>query len=484
MRLSMWMIVNRLHNFELDVHIRDQSPIQLKSARRVYATNCVYVYQSGKDSVCKSGDDYFVIKDIDAQEAVEIVQSVFDYYDDWEIIIREAITKMDFQKVVDKSWHIFHNPIVLMDGNWHVVALSNRYGENDLDEEWKHICRYGSVSIDVYSYFKNDRVNNYETEGAHYYRMNNRLITNCISSLILYDHTICGRINILEKSRKLNPGDIQMLNYLVQILSLAMALLEQKKQYNLFSSIYHNLLEEMEIDEEQLCRQMSYRGWINEKDLFYILVVKPVCELDDKHEALLFKNQLARLLPECEFDVINQNIVIISHEKCKTDHILKIVSDLDKNGKFVLGKSLKFQDMRLCRHFYNQALFAIQYAKTPVKNGSIVHFYDYAIDFLILNNDKKEAMLACHPDVLKLFLLDKEQGTDRLRTLQVYLDKERSLIAASQELYVHRNTLVYRVNKILEMLTDDIEDAYTRDYMKLSIRVFEVYNYLNHRKEQ
>ena len=45
MKLSMWMLVNRLHNFELEVHIRDDSPVNLKSARRAYATDCVYVYQ-------------------------------------------------------------------------------------------------------------------------------------------------------------------------------------------------------------------------------------------------------------------------------------------------------------------------------------------------------------------------------------------------------------------------------------------------------
>lgn len=477
MRLSMWMIVNRLHNFELDIHIQDQAPIHLRSARRVYATNCVYVYQSGNDSICKSGDDYFVIKDIDAQEAVEIVQSIFDYYDDWEAMIRDAVTKMDFQKVIDKSWHIFHNPIVLLDGNWHVVALSSRYKEDDLDEEWKHICKYGSTSIDAYSYFKNDRVNNYETEGAHYYRMNNPLVSNCISSMIMHNHIVCGRINILEKTRDFNPGDIQMLNYLVQVMSLAMALLEQQNKYNHFCSVYHNLLDGMEVNEEQLYQQMGYRGWKNEKDSFYILVVRPLNGLDDDHEALLFRNQLVRLLTECEVGIYRQDIVVISHENLKADQILKIVLNLDKSGKFVLGQSLKFQDMRLCKHFYNQAVFSVQQSRASgsVKNDIIYHFYDHAIDFIIFNNDKKEALLACHPDLLKLWLMDKQQGTDRLKTLQVYLDNERSLITAAQELFVHRNTLVYRVNKILELLTDNIENAYARDYMKLSIRLLKAY---------
>lgn len=161
------MIVNRLYNFELELHIRDNAPINLKSARRVYATNCVHIYQSGKDSICRNGNDYILIKDINPQEAVEIVQAVFDYYNDWDYIIHDAARKMDFQRIINQSWHIFHNPIVLLDANWNVLAISNRYGEDELDAEWKHLCRYGSSSLDVYTYLKNDPLNNYNTEGAH-----------------------------------------------------------------------------------------------------------------------------------------------------------------------------------------------------------------------------------------------------------------------------------------------------------------------------
>ena len=36
--------------------------------------------------------------------------------------------------------------------------------------------------------------------------------------------------------------------------------------------------------------------------------------------------------------------------------------------------------------------------------------------------------------------------------------------------------MVYRINKILDSLTTgDLEDVYTRDYMKLSIRVLEIF---------
>ena len=48
-------------------------------------------------------------------------------------------------------------------------------------------------------------------------------------------------------------------------------------------------------------------------------------------------------------------------------------------------------------------------------------------------------------------------GTDLLRTLYFYLVEERSLIKASQRLNVHRNSIVYRINKINELVDINLD---------------------------
>lgn len=476
MKLSMWMIVNRLYNFELELHIRDNAPINLKSARRVYATNCVHVYQSGNDSICRNGNDYIIIKDIHPQEAVEIVQAVFDYYNDWDYIIHDAARKMDFQKIIDQSWHIFHNPIVLLNANWNVLAISNRYGEDELDAEWKHLCRYGSSSLDVYTYLKNDPLNNYDTEGTHYYRMSNPMMSNCISSLVIYDGVICGRINVLEKDRELNWGDIQIVDYLISALSMPMGIQNIRKSQNFFS-IYHNLLSGQEVEEETLLRQMEYMDWEDGTDSYHIFVASPSLTMEEPETALLLNNQMSRLMPQCAFDTIDSNVVVIVSHKHLNQTILDTMKKLNKSGDFLIGKSLRFYDIRLCRYFYNQARFAIRCARNAgiSNHNDILAFYNYAIEFIIRYNDPKEITFACHPDIVNLWYLDQKHQSERLKTFRAYLNNERSLIKSAQELYIHRNTLVYRINQILEMLDCDLNDAYTQDYMKLSMRILDIY---------
>ena len=122
MKLSMWMIANRLKPLNPESQISDNTPAVLKSARRAYATNCVYVFPSGNDVICQWENDIIKLKDIQFDEAFEIIQGIFDFYEDWDASITAAAEQCDYQKILDESWHCFHNPMVLLDANCNVLA--------------------------------------------------------------------------------------------------------------------------------------------------------------------------------------------------------------------------------------------------------------------------------------------------------------------------------------------------------------------------
>lgn len=483
MKLSMWMIANRLHDMDLELNIRDDAPRTLKSARRAYADNCVWVYQEGKDAVCKADEDYIIIKDMNVSAAAEILQGVFDYYDDWDYSIREDAADLNFQKIIDRSWHIFRNPMVLMDANWNVLALSSRYGEDDLDNEWKHLKKYGASSMDVYLYMRNDHLNNYNREGVQYFHMSNPALTNCISSLIIYKGIICGRINVLESDRKLNRGDIQNLEYLIHVLSLYIGRADVKADSeNNTLSVMHNLLQG-KIEEENLIRKrMEYIGWKDGGDTFQVLVITPRNLEQDQEIIFPLRNQLLRQLVYSDISMIDRDLVVIMNKESGEIGQVRNLLREDSARLFYAAVSLDFYDIRMARYFYKQAKFTIdQYRKkhkdetAPAGSDPILRFYDYAIDYIILKNKASQLLMACHPSVVRLLREDMRNGTEHMKTFNIYLDNERSLVNAARQLYVHRNTLVYRINKILELIGDDMEDVYTRDYMKLSIRILSMF---------
>ena len=116
---------------------------------------------------------------------------------------------------------------------------------------------------------------------------------------------------------------------------------------------------------------------------------------------------------------------------------------------------------------------------TPLPN--LYHFYNYAVDYILSVRDMELARYACQVDINNLWEAGKPDGGERVETLRAYLSNERSLVKAANELFIHRNTLVYRVNKILETLLCDLDDSYTREYMQLSIRVLRLYYMINNK---
>ena len=147
MKLSMWMIANRLSSLDLELEIDENAPASLNSARRAYATNCVHVYQSGDCVVCNGEGNIIRIRNMDETQAFEIVQGVFDYYEDWLDRVVDAIRAKDYQRLVDQAWQAFHNPIVLLDANNKVLGISRRYDPSEMDPEWDYLCKYGYSSL-------------------------------------------------------------------------------------------------------------------------------------------------------------------------------------------------------------------------------------------------------------------------------------------------------------------------------------------------
>ena len=52
-----------------------------------------------------------------------------------------------------------------------------------------------------------------------------------------------------------------------------------------------------------------------------------------------------------------------------------------------------------------------------------------------------------------------ENNTDFLYTLEKYMENNYSVVQTAEELFIHRNTMTGRLNKITELLNMDWQDA-------------------------
>lgn len=478
MKLSMWMIANRLNQMDLELNIKKDAPIILKSARRAYATNCVHIFQSGNDVICNGEGDYIRIKDINISQGFEIVQSIFDFYNDWSDNILTLASKLDFQSLIDFCWCAFNNPIVLMDANCKVLAISNQYDENDVDSEWSHLKKCGYSSINAIRYLRGTYTytSTFYEQGAQYFNfINKELETPCISSSLYNNDMFCGRINILQKDRQLNNGDIQLLDYLVSIITPYISTLALNNDSPPICNIFLSIINNEEIDLKDLQTQLDYIDW-KDNDNFRVCILSHNLDKIPKSLISMYCGVIESNLSYSHAFVKNKKIVIIFNErKTPYSNAIEILKNIAIEASMKLSISLPLKDLKNLAIFYNQALYAFNSSQSYNPSSCLINFYDYALDYIIESSFSINILYACHPDVLNLWQIDERSSGNKIDTLYSYLTNERSITNTAQEMYLHRNTLIYRIKKIIDLLEYDINDVYTRDYIILSIKVLKLY---------
>lgn len=81
--------------------------------------------------------------------------------------------------------------------------------------------------------------------------------------------------------------------------------------------------------------------------------------------------------------------------------------------------------------------------------------------------------MICHENLLKLKETDEENHSEYMKTLRAYLDENLNATRAAEELFIHRSTFLYRLEKIKEILQSDLDDPDEIFYLNFSFRLLE-----------
>ena len=79
-----------------------------------------------------------------------------------------------------------------------------------------------------------------------------------------------------------------------------------------------------------------------------------------------------------------------------------------------------------------------------------------------------DIVILCHPGVLALTRYDRAYGTNLREVMFQYLMNDRSIAKTSSEMYMHRNTTIYKIKKIEELIGESMDDPYLRNNLIFS----------------
>lgn len=123
-----------------------------------------------------------------------------------------------------------------------------------------------------------------------------------------------------------------------------------------------------------------------------------------------------------------------------------------------IGIGNAVMDLSKLSESYDNAQKALQSGEQS--NGEIIRSYEglSASQKLLCEVNSPEVLWYCFKDTIgKLLEYDKEHESEMFHTLEVYLEEDGNIAKSAQALFIHRNTMTYRINKINDIIDMKIE---------------------------
>ncbi|SFB02263.1 PucR C-terminal helix-turn-helix domain-containing protein [Acetitomaculum ruminis DSM 5522] len=484
MKLSMWILKNWLSKYDIIANVTNGDML-IEGARLFsiesqmsYYPYLIYVGSAdgfigsmGNQVICVCGPDWIRIKDTDKEQIFNDILQAFDYYNKWEEIItsynRQDITA---QILLNFSQGIFLNPVFVIDSYSNLVAMSEQYDEGQVNDEWDYLKKNGIMSLDTLGKIKKiphliDIFDNSEKPVIYY---NEVFKCKTLTSTISFNNEKKGVLVILEKDSFLQEHTIQLTQIFLSAISKLMIMQLDIPEFNPGVNMFNRILKGIEVADAKKTQLLKPIGWELHSN-FIIYKIK------NRSHDLVSTRALANRIPSImnsgiSFEYDQDIFYIVNCSLCNVSKLEEDLSALLMKSDFICGASFQFSNLDDVSVYYKQAELALNLGKQEA--GTISHCIDYIWDHVSVTYAPTFFDLhLCHPAVKKLLDYDNEHGTKFLETLHYYLRNERRLTQTAKMMYLHRNTLFYRIERITEIMDTDMEDPDEREHILLSLMI-------------
>lgn len=193
------------------------------------------------------------------------------------------------------------------------------------------------------------------------------------------------------------------------------------------------------------------------------LLIKKAFKDFDQNVVIYFSNDTFVVLKGIGERKLSEEKNISKFMKQKVKYLQGILRKSFKSHKITFGIGQYYPELNGLRKSFQDAVLALDIGMKVWGEGKIYHILDVGT-FVSLSGDityERKSEIAAQ--VLKPLLEDR----DLLRTVQVFLSSGMNLTKAARDLHVHRNTLIYRLNKIKRMIGLDPKRFYDALQIKL-----------------
>lgn len=480
MKLSMWILADYLCTHVIRCDITDGSAticgVRFVSEEQpAFASEYVYVGRAREmfddveylsSVVLMHGYDMLFIDGQSVEDVINSVLTAFEHYNSWEASLWAAAKHRDaMQRMVDLSEPIMSAPMAIANSTGRILAYTAGDGPHTRSALWRQTIESGCVSQSVTSSQIRDRQGRVFSDWSSEPRIYVMDDFTCIGAQIISDGEYVAALFMQEFDKVLTQGDVQLAAVFCTVLTSLAVRQESAPAIRSRGAMISAILDGQTPDDSTLKKLSA--AFLPDLRLTLVLLRSSTENIN-----IVRRNTLINMMQSFDFPlfalVYREDTLCVLQER----HRVRFLQALQAGANirhYSLGISLPFSQWFSVISRYRQALFAVERAGG---SDGVYAFCDCAFDYLLLHAQKPCLELELfHPCLSVLKEYDDRHHTALYRTLEAYLNNERNMVKTAEELYIHRNSMKYRMRRIRELADIDLDDPKERLYLLLSFRL-------------
>lgn len=379
--------------------------------------------------------------------------------------INELMRTHDIQKMIDLARPIFGNPLILSNGSYTVMAISREEGIDD--PKWAEISATKGVPMGAVTNGTINECYRKSLETGRPVEDVDAMGVHMLRKVLSNGNNILGYLDSPLYMRPADEEDVEFFDFLGNLIGVEL----QKTPGlacapdNMLDYFVFDLLEGNITDRDLIEERLEFFQWnLFAKGKVQIISIRGR-ERDLVPDNTRFRHliqEFTNLFPNVRtFAYVDQLKMLCSVNGTvySDEHFMEQLEELLMREDLVAGISRPLIMLETIAEFNRQSEKAAELGRR-FHPKRYIHFYDsqaiyYALE---LAASRERMQQFCHSAIILLRDYDRAHETDLLESLRVYLTHNRSIGESAAALYIHRNTMNYRITRINELTGMDMSD--------------------------
>ncbi|NTP76520.1 helix-turn-helix domain-containing protein [Enterococcus faecium] len=408
----------------------------------------------------------FVIfkREVSCEEIANLVLSVLDKYAKWENEILRSISQNDnLVTFFKKCSRFLKNPIVLLNEELGLISYDTK-GENVKDKFlWQDIIQENKIPMRKYIFLgKNSYLQKLANKHSLYTYPVEDGKFNMLSASVIVDEKVIVYLGSTSIVTDFSAGQLYLIRSIQKLLELYFRAQNNKTNLSLDTRFWQNILAGKGLSDETIESKISEYGW--DKETAYYVMAFSLEEVYGQPSAnVYYQKEIGERLAQAVV-FFYENMIIAIQPFGKIDDASGDKLQRSLNGLNLLcGVSFlhhKFSEGHIA---YQQAVYTLNYIRKHRElflENDLLFFRQIFSPFLasFLSESGQDLGMIMLPEVKYLENYDLEHDDELVKTLLTYIKYHYSNKIAAEKLYVNRNTIGYRLDKIKRLTRLDVKD--------------------------